>query len=634
MEALVAQDIGVEVSVALTAGVPGPALALRHLPTQFWRDDRLWQHVIVTLPADCSAHGPPLTDLVSAADRSLPHMTLSTSIGFAEPELEDVRRATSLRYYLPVGTAATLAPALRTDQEPELRMEPKCQVSASISCTFEGPGGRATFDVPLFETLGRLAPRREYRASTWPSMATVKVHAPTPILPRGLERYRALYWAAWEMLLSLARHGSATSGVPGGFISTGSGFPNSQFVWDTAFAAMATRYGAGFFPIHDSLNYLYSRQFDGGYLHREHDVRDGMPILFEPDFSPNPPLLSVAEWEIAKVTGDVVRLTRVYPALRSLHRWIGANRRLPDGTYWTTGLANGLDNSPSLGDGYPDLTAQMAHDAEMLANIAELIGEPKEAEQWRVERATIEQALNRHLWDPVQQIYSTSLPNGGHNPNKVVTAFWPLWADLVPADRVEHLARHLQDPNSFWRHHPIPSLAADSRHFLPEGRYWRGSTWAPTNYAAISGFARAGRRDLARMTSLRHLDCLSEVYEETGHIWENYSCEESAPGSVSMADYCWSALGPINLLIEQVIGIEIDALANCVHWSPPSRERIGMANLPLGNHRVSLLQRKDFEGNWIIEVTTTRRFDLIMRSEDGSTRPISIPFGTSEWATS
>ena len=79
----------------------------------------------------------------------------------------------------------------------------------------------------------------------------------------------------------------------------------------------------------------------------------------------------IAEWKIANLTGDMARLAAVYPILSAQHGWIRRNRRLADGTYWTTGLANGLDNSPSLGDGYPDLTAQQAHAAEILGRIAD-----------------------------------------------------------------------------------------------------------------------------------------------------------------------------------------------------------------------------------------------------------------------
>jgi glycogen debranching enzyme len=206
-------------------------------------------------------------------------------------------------------------------------------------------------------------------------------------------------------------------------------------------------------------------------------------------------------------------------------------------------------------------------------------------------------------------IYSTSLPGGGHNANKVVTAFWPLWAGIVPPDRVEALAQHLKDPKSFWRHHPLPSLAADSPHFQPEGNYWLGSTWAPTNYAAIKGFDRAGRHDLAVEATLRHLQCMHETWRDTGVIWENYCSEASRRGNWSGPDYCWSSLGPIALLLEVLIGVEPDAARQALRWNPPPETEIGVRRFPLGTATVSLMQRCDGD-RWVVDVETDRPVTL------------------------
>ena len=228
------------------------------------------------------------------------------------------------------------------------------------------------------------------------------------------------------------------------------------------------------------------------------------------------------------------------------------------------------------------------------------------------------------------QIYSTSLPGGGHNPNKVVTAFWPLWAGIVPPDRVEALAGHLLDPKSFWRHHPIPSLAADSPRFRPDGDYWLGSTWAPTNYAAIKGFDRSGRHDLALKTTLRHLDCMSDVLESTGEIWENYCSERSERGNWSGTPYCWSALGPISLLLEVVIGLEPDALANRVVWTPPNVDNIGVRDYPLGANVLSLIQRIT-DGQRQLQVRAELPFtlDVIV---GGCRQSFACPAGESAWS--
>jgi hypothetical protein len=536
------------------------------------------------------------TEAKTAADAPL-WLVSPVLPGAAEEGTDDAdRRAGLRRFYVPVAHPDDAPAPLRAPGEPETRPEPVVEVARTLALTVNG----VTVPLPAYESLGRNAPRREWAPADWPEWGPgVRDRLPRPVLPGAWAGFADLYDATWEMLFARVRTPRPDSGLPDGYVSTGPGFPTLQFVWDSSFTAICLAYGHGAgVPVHGTLDLLYSRQFDGGYLHREHDVRDGMPTLYEPDFSPNPPILSVAEWHLASLTGDALRLRRVFRALADQHEWLRANRRLPDGTYWTTGLANGLDNSPSLGDGYPDLTAQMAHDAEVLSRIAALTGDSAAAEAFDAHRAAIAEALNARLWDGRQEIYSTSLPGGGHNPNKVVTAFWPLWAGVVPPGRVQSLARHAMDPASFWRHHPLPSLAADSPEFVPGGDYWRGSVWAPTSYASIKGFARADRWDVARAATERHLTVLHEVWRETGRLWENYSSEApSRPGSTSQPDYCWTALGPIALLLEVLLGFEPDALNDTLRWRlpalPPDAGPVGVRNYPLGGGKVSVVRGRD-----------------------------------------
>lgn len=76
-----------------------------------------------------------------------------------------------------------------------------------------------------------------------------------------------------------------------------------------------------------------------------------------------------------------------------------------------------------------------------LAQIASHQGDDPGASELRVPRKTIADATNQHLWSDSTQFYATTTGNGSHNPNKVVTGFWPLWAGVVPPEGVEALPR-------------------------------------------------------------------------------------------------------------------------------------------------------------------------------------------------
>lgn len=602
------------------------AMSFRFLPNQFRKDGIVYQHVLARRISGVFDKAPS-TDHWAPTDEPEEKILLHSGIlpGTAIEGTTTAERERGLkRFYVPVLEPGVSPKAVRSFGR-DKRVEPSVEVADRTALSVEGSAGRTTVTMPIYETLGRHAPKQEFQDLTWPEFKTAKPLFPEPVLPEKYAWMSDLYYAAWEMLIGLVRHPNPDSGLPGPYVSTGSGFKHHQFVWDTSFTALATAYGHRVIPAYCSLDLLYSRQFDGGYIHREHEIRDGLPALYEPDFSPNPPIMCVAEWANFSVTADVLRLKHVYPALKGNHVWLRHNRRLPDGTYWTTGLANGLDNSPSLGDGYPCLTSQMAHEAETLAKIAGVLGLKKDVAEWMKEYRAVVKALNQRLWSEKMRIYSTSLRGGGHNPNKVVTAFWPLWAGAVPPERVDALAQHLKDPTSFWRHHPLPSLAADSPHFKPGGDYWLGSTWAPTNCAAIKGFDRAGRHDLAVETTLRHLRCMYEVYKDTGHIWENYCSEESKRGSWSMPEYCWSAVGPIALLFEVVIGLQADAPNQTLKWTLPDGEAMGVRNLPLGPATVSATFRPD-KDHPTIDVETDRRLTLEVVYQ-GKTRKLACKPG-------
>ncbi|WP_217594468.1 trehalase family glycosidase [Cohnella sp. GbtcB17] len=606
------------------AGVAGiPPVHLRFDPVQHQEGGIVYQRVEAKRLSD--PFEPPGTDVRSTLERPPAQIALrSAAVPYetkyaqyaspAHPSAPAKQAPADLAIaHVPVADAVDPLPPAR-GEDTETRAEPLLEVvrtdALTLRCASAAPSAPGIrVPLPVFESLGRLAPEREYRRLRWPSVQELLAAAPEPVLPAEWAGLGELYADAWRMLLRLVREPAPDSGLPGGYISTGSNFPVNQFLWDTAFTAIAAKYGARALPVHASLDVIYSTQFDGGYIHRELDVRDRQPVLYEPDFGPNPPILTLAEWNLALLTGDILRLKRVYPALKAYHQWIVRNRRQANGTYWTTGLANGLDNSPSYGSGYPCLTAQMAHDAELLGKIAGLIGRGEEAAQWAREYEETRKALNLHLWDPDAHIYAASLDEGGHNPNKIVTAFWPLLAGAVPANRVHDLARHLTDPAAFWRPHPIPSVAADSPHYVPEGDYWRGSVWAPTNYAAIRGFQRAGMTALARQTALKHLNAVLATYRDTGSFWENYGSERFAKGSAAAPEYAWTALGPIALLLETVVGLEPDSTAGELRWSPPPRKAVGAKRYPLGSATIDVTLI-DEEDGWHVHVRTDKPFRL------------------------
>ncbi len=168
------------------------------------------------------------------------------------------------------------------------------------------------------------------------------------------------------------------------------------------------------------------------------------------------------------------------------------------------------------------------------------------------------------MWNEEDGLYYDVDDEGNQVKCKTVACFWPMLAGVADKNQADKLLQNLKDPYTFWRKIPFPSLSVDDKHFKAEGEYWIGSVWAPTNVMIIKGLDKFGVNndfaykfnEFATLATEEYLNGIYEVYKKTGTIWENYSSEAYTRGSWSRADFVgWSGCGPIELLIENVIGL-------------------------------------------------------------------------------
>ncbi|GAB1349403.1 hypothetical protein MASR1M107_16170 [Ignavibacteriales bacterium] len=118
-------------------------------------------------------------------------------------------------------------------------------------------------------------------------------------------------------------------------------------------------------------------------------------------------------------------------------------------------------------------------------------------------------------------------------------------------------------------------------------------------------------------------------------IWECYSPELSEPGTrwdntfYGRQDFAgWTATGPIALLIENIIGITVNAANGKIVWRLNRSDENGMKNLLFGKNRVTLITSKD-SPNRKIFVESEVPFKLEV-SWEGKNYSFSINKGTQE----
>jgi hypothetical protein len=454
----------------------------------------------------------------------------------------------------------------------------------------------------------------------------------------GREDVIGCYRGAWELAFGNLRRPEPGSAFVASFIDTA--FNDCLFMWDSAFILLFARYGRRAFDFQRTLDNLYASQHPDGFICREISTLDGRDRFERFDAtSTGPNVMGWTEWEHYNDTADHERLTRVFPVLVSYHRWLRRHRTWRDGTYWTSGLGSGMDNQPRFPQGpageigwperltyhghaiWIDTCLQQILSADLLLRMAEALGRVKEVADLREERDRLSETVNGRLWNEETDFYHDELADGTPSSVRTIGAYWALLAGVVPPERVAPFVGHLKDPKGFGRPHRVPSLSADHPEYDPDGGYWLGGVWPPTNYMVLRGLDRAGYQDLAHEISREDLDHVTSVYKDTGTLWENYAPEKAAPGNRAKSDFVgWSGLAPIAGLLEYVMGLRSDAPSGRLLWDVRLQESHGVNGYPFGKNGVldlSCAARRSAAEEPELRVSATIPVELVVRWQGG-----------------
>ncbi|MFB7449900.1 trehalase family glycosidase [Streptomyces sp. NPDC056194] len=443
---------------------------------------------------------------------------------------------------------------------------------------------------------------------------------PEPVLdsaPHLIE----LYWAAWAMAWDhvVEREGVAQSPY------MDEGFdPDTIWIWDTCFMAHFCKYAPGRFPGIESLENFYGVMYDGA---------ESSVSVQHPD---NPPLFAWSEEEYVRHTGDLARVARILergylqqhfaffdtvrPGSLFPYSVVPTAVERTDRGYLWNGICSGMDNTPRAseqGDGgtygdilWLDAAAQQALSARSIARLAELVGDHGLAAEFSARHAELVK-LVEDFWDPEEGMYfdrASTAPFGFHRV-KTPAAYWPLLAGTSGPEQAAKLAAALEDEAVFGGDVPWPSVAREDAAFRGTGHYWRGGVWIPLAYMGARALADAGHGDVAARAVRRLLDHMARTYADhsPSTIWEAYAPDLAAPSTgkddqyIVRPDFCgWSALAPISMLIEHVLGFRVDAPRNEVTWTRPDRAA-GIRGLWCGTTSLSVID----DGHGLLSVEAT-----------------------------
>lgn len=491
-------------------------------------------------------------------------------------------------------------------------------------------------------------------------------HVPHPVCDAHPE-YDAFYRKAWSLAYDHIRH---IPGMPQSPYMDEAFCDTQLWIWDTAFMSLFCKYARSVFPGVESLQNFYAVLYDGRRLpvllpsDREPDwtgCTPGVPYEIQVHIADNPPLFAWAEYENARMSGDRDRVahllyTRQY--LQKHYHWIEGLRapvqlpgvmaptRLiaePHGYRWEGGRS-GMDNTPRGRTGsharrkrpnhpellWVDALCQQILSARMIARLFAVVGDGDNEALWQTRAEEKSALLRARYWDEGDGFfYDIFHGNGEFCKVMTMASYWALTAGAATPAQARTLAAHLGNPAFFGGEVPFVSLARSDSDYQPHGGYWRGAVWLPTAYAALTGLKHYGLHAEAHRTACRLLRHMYRTYADYDPhtIWECYApeapepaCGENGPGHRVRPDFCgWSALGPISIYIEFVLGFHtVDAFRRRVEWARPTDlpGRVGLKNLRFGSVITDIVA----EGP-VCRVTANEAYTLCIDGVSFSVRP-------------
>ncbi|MDF3128767.1 trehalase family glycosidase [Kiritimatiellaeota bacterium B1221] len=455
---------------------------------------------------------------------------------------------------------------------------------------------------------------------------------PEPVFDENPE-WIAFYWRAWELAWD---HVIEKKGAPASPYMDEAFSETTIWIWDTCFMVHFCKFAPQLFPGIQS--------FDNFYLPLHDNISSPLKI-HHPD---NPPLFAWIEYAYFQYTGDQERIARILPYLQKHYDFIEQSKegeklagtgcplsaqREPNGYRWK-GCPSGMDNTPRGRDRYHDilwvdLLAQQGLAAKYISLLAKQIGLTALAETYQHKHTELKALAQKYYWNEEDGTFYDILRRDPNQQVKVKTpaAYWALLADFCNPEQSAKLAALAENPlDGFGGEIPWPSVPPQDPDFDPDGCYWRGGVWLPMVYMATCALRESGYAEIADPLAERTLEHMFQTWKgfEPHTIWEAYSPTQPEPSTIKTEDngrfvrpdFCgWSALGPISLLIESVIGIHsADCSTNTLHWRIHRTSRHGINRFRFGEIVCDLLYE---EGE--CTVTASAPFTLII---NGTAHPI------------
>ena len=179
----------------------------------------------------------------------------------------------------------------------------------------------------------------------------------------------------------------------------------------------------------------------------------------------------------------------------------------------------------------------LLYKAEMdLAELAALLGKPRDAKKWLAAAEQRKQLINKYLWNADKgMFFDWDFMTRKQSTYNYVTTFYPLWVGLATPEQAKSVMKNI----GLFEHEgglAMSDYQSGVQWDLPYG-------WAPTNLIAIQGMRRAGFNSDADRVSVKFLDTIQSNFKRTGTIREKYNVVTGSDEAPVLAGYHENLIG-------------------------------------------------------------------------------------------
>ncbi len=412
-------------------------------------------------------------------------------------------------------------------------------------------------------------------------------------------------------------------------------------LFDTSLSTFFLCYAFGEDVTTPLLNRFYSQQREDGsipfYLdaktNEPSEPREGHATLL-------PSFLGWTEFNLFQKQGDKKRLAQVYPVLEKHFFWLRETYYDEEmGLYKTPApllgeIGQGRDKAVYLAD----FNAQQALSVYHMSLLADLQNNREVGFQLKQLFFSLKMKINDTMWSDELETYCDLDESGALIPRRYLGAYWVMLAKIPNLDRAEEMIHHLKDENIFGTKHPFPSLAVNDPDFDPDGNGYLGSVFPYLNFIVIKALEKYSAKEFARECVMMHLYALVDIYlakiDGKSQLWEAYHPSEMRKASVEgfhrenrYFHLSQVALSTIALMIENVVGLEMNLPRKTVLCYIPTMELMGIENLSLRRNKISILTNNTSRG-WEIRLESEKLYYFTLEIVDENKyKTLPIPSG-------